>query len=155
MAKITLVMGYCEYATQLLRRVSSLCVARERMSILRCWGLTSKVLTRARPYRCSTPELLLVRDQTSETYILRVTSHFALLCIGYMPKYYFDAIYSDIKGSTKLDGADGIYSIPCDTKLNVSMVFKYVPRSLSIAAIDSFYHTAAPSTLSIHWTLRG
>ncbi|KAF7789586.1 hypothetical protein EIP86_000532 [Pleurotus ostreatoroseus] len=43
--------------------------------------------------------------------------------LGYMPKYYFDAIYSDIKGSTKLDGADGIYSIPCDTKLNVSMVF--------------------------------
>ena len=49
-----------------------------------------------------------------------------------MPKYYFDAVYSDIKGLKKFDAADGIYSLPCDTKLNVSMVFKYVIRTLSV-----------------------
>lgn len=41
---------------------------------------------------------------------------------GYMPSYYFDAVYKGIEGRKNL--GSGIYSVPCDTKLNVSMVFK-------------------------------
>ena len=45
---------------------------------------------------------------------------------GIFPQYYFDAVYKDVKGLEVIDKSLGIYSIPCDTKLNVSMVFKYV-----------------------------
>lgn len=43
---------------------------------------------------------------------------------GLLPKYYFDAMYSDIPDFKLLDKDQGIYSLPCDTKKNISMVFK-------------------------------
>lgn len=44
--------------------------------------------------------------------------------LGYLPQTYFDAIYKDIKGFKALDKKLGVYSLPCDSKANVSMIFK-------------------------------
>jgi hypothetical protein len=52
------------------------------------------------------------------------TSHFKIL--GMLPDYYFDAIYKDIPGIKAISKKDGVYEVPCDTKLNVSMTFKRV-----------------------------
>jgi hypothetical protein len=43
-----------------------------------------------------------------------------------LPDYYFDAIYKDISGIKAISKKDGVYEVPCDTKLNVSMTFKRV-----------------------------
>ena len=43
--------------------------------------------------------------------------------LGILPPYYWDAVYGEIPGLKVLDEAAGAYSLPCETKLNVSVVF--------------------------------
>lgn len=55
------------------------------------------------------------------------TSHSRTL--GLLPQYYFDAIYKGIPGIKTISEKAGLYEVPCDTKLNVSMTFKWVVYS--------------------------
>lgn len=41
-----------------------------------------------------------------------------------LPPYYWNAMYKGIHGLKLIDKTNGLYSIPCDTKRNISMVFK-------------------------------
>lgn len=40
-----------------------------------------------------------------------------------LPQYYVDLIYKNVPGSQPVDDSPGFYVLPCETKLNVSMVF--------------------------------
>ncbi len=42
----------------------------------------------------------------------------------YIPPEYLAAVYGPIDGSSLLD--DGAWGIPCDTKMNVSVIFGWV-----------------------------
>ena len=46
------------------------------------------------------------------------------------PQSYVDAIYGNVTGAELIPDAGGFYKLPCDTKLNVSMVLGYVSPKL-------------------------
>lgn len=46
------------------------------------------------------------------------------MILAQAPPYYVDAMYAHVPGA-QFDGV-GTYSLPCDTKINISMVFGYV-----------------------------
>ncbi|KAJ3557413.1 hypothetical protein NM688_g1478 [Phlebia brevispora] len=77
--------------------------------------------------------------------------------LGFMPQYYFDAVYKDVKDLKAFDASAGIYTLPCDTKLNVSMVFngtEYpinpidMTRLISVGNETSCITTFAPKDLT-------
>lgn len=76
--------------------------------------ITSK--TRLLP--CSTPVLRLVSSTLADTPVAN------WCCAGFVPQYYFDAMYKHIDGIKAISKSEGLYEIPCDTKFNVSMIFK-------------------------------
>lgn len=44
--------------------------------------------------------------------------------LGVLPQHYWDAIYKDVPGLKALDKSQGVYTLPCETRLNVSVVFQ-------------------------------
>lgn len=42
---------------------------------------------------------------------------------GLAPQHYVDAMYGSVPGATK--NSQGVYTLPCTAKLNISMVFGY------------------------------
>ncbi|KAI0784375.1 aspartic peptidase domain-containing protein [Abortiporus biennis] len=57
-----------------------------------------------------------------------------------MPAYYVDLIYKNIPGAKPIADMPGMYQLPCDTKLNVSMVFagkEYPIHPLDLTAVTS------------------
>ncbi|KAI0784374.1 aspartic peptidase domain-containing protein [Abortiporus biennis] len=57
-----------------------------------------------------------------------------------LPSYYVDLIYKNIPGVTTREDIPGLYQLPCDTKLNVSLIFagqEYPIHPLDVIAVTS------------------
>lgn len=83
------------------------------------------------------------RDAANKDKLLAVLDTGTAL--GYLPQRYFDAVFKGVPGFQALDKKLGVYTLPCDTKVNVSMVFKCVcpiPRPSQTVAY------AAPNDLA-------
>lgn len=55
--------------------------------------------------------------------------------LGIMPQYYWDAVYKDVPGIKALDAKNGVWQLPCDTRKNVSMIFKCVLLPPSVLSV--------------------
>ena len=42
-----------------------------------------------------------------------------------IPQFYLDAMYKDLPGAVFVEEG-GYYQLPCDTKVNISMIIRYV-----------------------------
>ncbi|KAH8079427.1 aspartic peptidase domain-containing protein [Cristinia sonorae] len=56
------------------------------------------------------------------------------------PPSYVDAIYGNLTGASLMEDTGGVYKLPCDTKINVSMVFagvEYPVNPLDLITVDT------------------
>lgn len=44
--------------------------------------------------------------------------------LGFMSQYYWDAIYKDIPGIKTYNESQALYTVPCESKRNVSVIFR-------------------------------
>ncbi|KAI0701485.1 aspartic peptidase domain-containing protein [Cytidiella melzeri] len=77
-------------------------------------------------------------NQSAEAYLITQS--------GLIPQYYFDLIYKTVPGIKTLSEEFGIYQLPCDTNLNVSMIFNGTevpinPLDLTMLATDDNNNT--------------
>ena len=47
------------------------------------------------------------------------------------PNWYVDQVYGAVPGAVRMvDDGDVMYAVPCDTRMNISFVFRCAPVSL-------------------------